>query len=280
MQRSEPQTSSAGAAAAPATVGPIVRWLDQLAPTATAASWDNVGLLVGDPAAPVRRVLTCLTVTRASVAEAVRREAQLIVSHHPVLFRAVKTLRADHPEAALVLQLARAGVAVASAHTAYDNAERGINEALGRLLGVGQLAPLRVNPKGPRGNGEGRVGTLAATMTLGAFAAAARRALGAGPMTVTGDLARPVTRVAIVCGAGDDFVADAHAAGADVLLTGEARYHQALAADERGLGLVAAGHHATERPGVEALAREIAAAFPGVEAWASVDETDPFQVLA
>jgi dinuclear metal center YbgI/SA1388 family protein len=262
-----------------ATVGSLVRWLDQVAPLATAAAWDNVGLLLGDPATPVTRVVTCLTVTQQSVREAIREEAQMIVSHHPVLFRATKALRADVPEAALVLQLARAGIAVASAHTAYDNAELGINQALAKLLNVMSIVPLRPNPKSQRA-GEGRVGTLATPTTLGAFATAVRQALGAGPMTVTGELTRRVARVAIVCGAGDDFVSDAHAAGADVLLTGEARYHQAISAVQLGIGLVAAGHHATERPGVTALAEQIAAAFPGVRAWASTDERDPFMVLS
>ena len=86
--------------------------------------------------------------------------------------------------------------------------------------------------------------------------------------------------MAIACGAGDDFLGDAEAAGADALLTGEARFHRALEAEARGLGLVVVGHHATERPGVEDLAVRLAEAFPKLEVWASRRERDPLALLA
>src|SRR5439155_23559597 len=107
------------------------------------AEWDNVGLLLGDRAAPVRRVLTCLTVTPESAAEAVESEAQLIVTHHPILFRAVKRLTTATAEGRMLLALIRAGVAVYSPHTAFDNTCGGINEMLARRLGLTEVAALR-----------------------------------------------------------------------------------------------------------------------------------------
>ena len=92
---------------------------------------------------------------------------------------------------------------------------------------------------------------------------------------MAGDPNRPVQRVAVACGAGDDFLKDAARAGADVLLTGEARFHRALEAEALGIGLLTAGHYATERPGVEELAEKIALAFPSVTVWPSRDERDP-----
>jgi putative NIF3 family GTP cyclohydrolase 1 type 2 len=89
---------------------------------------------------------------------------------------------------------------------------------------------------------------------------------------------RSVEILAIVCGAGDDFLGDAHAAGADALLTGEARFHRGLEAEALGIGLIVAGHHATERPGVEDLAVRIGQAFPALKVWPSRNEADPFQV--
>src|ERR1700741_3388736 len=123
------------------TVASIVDYLEQFAPPALAADWDNVGLLVGDRAAEVRRVLTCLTVTPESAAEAVETGAQLLISHHPVLFRAVKRLTTDTPEGRMLCALIRAGVAVYSPHTAFDNTRGGINESLARRLEVVELAP-------------------------------------------------------------------------------------------------------------------------------------------
>src|SRR5262249_16674652 len=109
------------------TVGAVVEFLEQFAPPELAAEWDNVGLLLGDRAAEVQRVLTCLTVTPEVVAEAVEEGAQLIVTHHPILFRPVKRLTAGNPEGRMLLALVRAGVAVFSPHTAFDNTAGGIN---------------------------------------------------------------------------------------------------------------------------------------------------------
>src|SRR5438309_11129800 len=103
------------------TVGSIVDVLGQMAPLSLAADWDNVGLLLGDRTAEVRRVMTCLTVTPESAAEAIEGGVQLIVTHHPVLFRAVKRLTADTTEGKLLAGLIRAGVAVYSAHPAFDD---------------------------------------------------------------------------------------------------------------------------------------------------------------
>lgn len=121
----------------------ILETLERLAPLNLAADWDNVGLLLGDRRMEVGRVMTCLTVTPETVAEAVAGEAQLIVTHHPILFRAVKRLTADNTEGRMLLSLARAGIAVYSAHTAYDDAPDGINEQLARGLGLATVEPLR-----------------------------------------------------------------------------------------------------------------------------------------
>ncbi len=105
-----------------------------------AESWDNVGLLWGDPATSVGRLMTCLTVTRVTAEEAVAEEAGLIVSHHPVLFRGVKHVRADLPATAPLWMLARAGIAVASPHTAFDSTAGGINDGLCHRLGLIDVA--------------------------------------------------------------------------------------------------------------------------------------------
>ncbi|HJZ59648.1 MAG TPA: Nif3-like dinuclear metal center hexameric protein, partial [Gemmataceae bacterium] len=131
------------------TVAEVAAALEKFAPSATAADWDNVGLLLGDPAAPVERVMTCLTVTPDVVDEAVAQRASLIVSHHPILFRGAKQLTATRGDGKVVLPLARAGVAVYSPHTAFDNCPGGINDILCHRLGVQNPAPLR-SREGPR----------------------------------------------------------------------------------------------------------------------------------
>src|ERR1700722_13026321 len=112
----------------------VIDHLEQIAPPRLAADWDNVGLLLGDRAAVVARLMTCLTITPESAGEAIARKADLIVSHHPILFKPVKRLTGDSSDGRVLLSLARAGVAVYSPHTAFDNAAAGINDLLARKL--------------------------------------------------------------------------------------------------------------------------------------------------
>jgi dinuclear metal center YbgI/SA1388 family protein len=130
------------------TVAAVIDHLERLAPPRLAADWDNVGLLLGERSAPVSRLMTCLTVTPESAAEAIDRQAGLVVSHHPILFKAARRLTADTPEGRMLLGLARAGVAVYSPHTAFDNAAGGINDLLAARLGLTGVGPLRAG-KGP-----------------------------------------------------------------------------------------------------------------------------------
>jgi dinuclear metal center YbgI/SA1388 family protein len=361
------------------TVGAVVHFLEQFAPPELAADWDNVGLLLGDRAAEVQRVMTCLTVTPDSAAEAVEFGAQLIVTHHPILFRAAKRLTADTPEGRTLLELARAGVAVYSPHTAFDNTRGGINEVLARRLGLSEMAPLRRRPgprqckvvvfvpdndlsrvmdalfaagagiigqysqcsfrldgtgtffgsdeanptvgekgrreevkewrleavcsegdvepvvaamrkahsyeepaydvyplrPGPSPLGEGRVGRLPRPTTLAELAQAVKVLLNAGPVQTVGDPGQAVQRVALACGAGGEFLADAVRARAEALLTGEARFHDYLSARAQGLALVLPGHYATERCGVEELAGRLQERWPELHVWASRREHDP-----
>ena len=362
------------------TVAEFAAYLERFAPCATAAEWDNVGLLLGDPAAPVSGLMTCLTVTPDVAAEAVRAGAQLIVSHHPVLFRGAKKLTATRSDGRAVLPLLRAGIAVYSPHTAFDNCTGGINDGLCKRLGLAGVVPLRprearrqcklvvfvpdadlqkvsdavfaagagvigqynecsfrlagmgtfygtdatnptVGQKGRReevnewrlevvvpehlvtkvvaamrqahsyeepafdiyplesvpAGGEGRFGELPQPTTLGALANLVKTSLGASAVQVVGELVRPVRTVALACGAAGEFLADAIRWKADVFLTGEVRFHDALAARGATVALVLPGHYATERPAVEDLAAKLTADFPGITAWASRNERDPLQ---
>jgi dinuclear metal center YbgI/SA1388 family protein len=125
------------------TVTDVCAFLEKFASPQLAAEWDNVGLLFGDGAAEIHRVVSCLTVTPAVVAEAVAERAELIVTHHPILFRGTKQLSTASAEGRLLWPLARAGIAVYSPHTAFDNAPGGINDSLARRLGLTQVVPLR-----------------------------------------------------------------------------------------------------------------------------------------
>ncbi|MGC8639238.1 MAG: Nif3-like dinuclear metal center hexameric protein, partial [Isosphaeraceae bacterium] len=125
------------------TVRELAGWLEGFAPSRLAESWDNVGLLWGDPDAEVERVMTCLTVSGTTADEAVDEQANVIVSHHPVLFRGVKQIRADLPTTAHLWTLARSGIAILSPHTSFDSTSGGINDGLCRRLGLTDVTFLR-----------------------------------------------------------------------------------------------------------------------------------------
>lgn len=370
-------------------IADIITFLERFAPPDLAEDWDNVGLLIGDRDRDTRQVLTCLTLTPDVAREAIDRQAGLIVTHHPVLFRAVKRLTADNSEGRMLLNLIAAGVAVYSPHTAYDSAADGINQQLAQTLGLTNIGPLRPLPAAakckivcfvprshlaeiqaavwaagagtigeyskcsfvvdgvgsfegssasnptvgraqnleetsearlevicpeslvpealrhlrsahpyeepacdvyplaaqPSQHGSGRLGELVSTpgtpvINLGDFIARVQAKLRIGEMQFTGDQKQPVSRVAVACGSGGEFLSAAISRKCDVLLTGEARFHTFLEARDAGIGLVLAGHFATERPALVHLAAVLSREFPGISAQASEIECDPVQWTA
>jgi dinuclear metal center YbgI/SA1388 family protein len=259
------------------TVADVARFLDEFAPPALAAEWDNVGLLVGRFDRPVGRVMTCLTITPASAAEAVAERADLVVSHHPLPFRALKRVTDETPEGRLLLDLIAAEIAVFSPHTAFDSAADGINQRLAAGLYLADSAPLV--PGADPAQGAGRVGTLARPLALETLAAKVKQLLKLEYLQAVGPLDQPVRRVAVACGSAGEFIAPAKASGCDCLVTGEVRFHACLEAESLGLGLVLAGHFASERFALDQLADLLAHTFPALEVWASRRETDPVRWL-
>jgi dinuclear metal center YbgI/SA1388 family protein len=256
------------------TIADVVHFLEEFAPASIAEEWDNVGLLVGDREGDASRVMTCLTVTEASAAEAIGQGARLIVTHHPLPFRPVGRIATDSRDGRLLWQLIRANVSVYSPHTAFDSAVSGINARLASELGLRDVGPLVPRMDGP---GAGRHGELSHPLALGQFLQQVKQKLGRAHLQYVGDAARATRRVGIACGSGGDFVAPAAKAGCDVLLTGEARFHACLEAESLGLALILAGHYATERFGIERLAEVLAERFPDMTVWASRDERDPIE---
>jgi len=263
----------------------IVDALQRLAPLSAAEPWDNVGLLVGDASRDVERVMTCLTLTSDVAAEAVREGAQLVVSHHPVLFRPVQQITRGTAEGGVLLDLIQAGIAVYSAHTAYDSACTGINQQLAELFELRDVVPLRPFPAPPADldtttalpPGSGRCGQLPRALPLTDVVQLVKQRLGVAHLQFVGEDRRPVERLGVACGSAAEYFRDAHRLGCQVLVTGEARFHDCLAAREIGMGLILAGHYATERPAMLLLAKQISDAFPDLSVQASAAESDPIR---
>jgi dinuclear metal center YbgI/SA1388 family protein len=234
------------------TVAEIVGIIAEVAPPATAAAWDNVGLQVGDAEAVVDTVLVTLDMTAAVVDEAIEVGAQLIVSHHPLIFDPLTSVLADDIAGGLVIRLLGAGVSLYAAHTNLDAAaEVGTAAALARLLDVRDTRPLLAED----GVGLGALGELADGLSLERFVALVHERLRPSRLTVVGECAGPIRTVALMPGSGGDAVRPAAAAGADVLVCGDLKHHDALDALALGLMVVDAGHYATELPVVGGIVR-------------------------
>jgi dinuclear metal center YbgI/SA1388 family protein len=259
------------------SVTDVAQFLEEFAPAALAEEWDNVGLLVGRHDQPVARVMTCLTITPASAAEAIAERADLVVSHHPLPFRPLKRLTGETSEGRLLLDLIAARIAVFSPHTAFDSAREGINHRLAQGLKLGEIAPLV--PGLEPGQGSGRAGTLDKAITLAELAKRVKQLLSIDNIQAVGALDEKIRRVAVACGSAGEFAAPAKATGCEALVTGEVRFHTCLEAESLGLGLVLAGHFASERFAVEQLADVLAQRFAALQVWASKREKDPVHWL-
>ncbi|MBA4016911.1 MAG: Nif3-like dinuclear metal center hexameric protein [Pirellula sp.] len=260
------------------TVADVGAFMEALAPKSLAADWDNVGLLIGDGARPAARIMTCLSLTRDVVEEAVTERADLVVVHHPLPFRPLKAVTTGSFDGGRVWRLASAGISVYSPHTGFDSAARGINQRLAELLNLSDIAPLTaIAAANDPQIGVGRRGVLRAGLTLDAFAKHAKAVLRATDVAVVGPADRQVRSVAICCGSGGDLLRQAVAVGADCFLTGEANFHTALEAEAAGIALVLVGHYASERFALEILADDLQQAFPKTKVWAACDEADPLR---
>lgn len=237
-----------------ATAGQLFELLKQIAPLELAEPWDNPGLLAGRADAEVHAVLCALDLTPAVIDEALKAGAELIVTHHPILFRGRKNLREDDAEGRMLCALIRGKLALIAMHTNYDNASPGVNDALAAQLGLTDVEVLE--------NGM-RLGVTEITR-FSAFAEFVQAKLG-GPARRYGDPERLIRRVAVLGGAGEDFAAQALAAGADCYVTGEMAYHKGLDAADNGLCVLEAGHAATERPGILALSAALQKAADDVQ---------------
>ena len=249
----------------------IYHYINEIAPFDTALSYDNCGILLGNPDREVTKCLICLDVTDAVLAEAVRTGAQLIVSHHPVIFHPVKRILAD----SLISRLLKENIAVLSAHTNLDMAERGVNRQL--ALRCGLIAEtLRKIPadSAQQADGFGLAGNLPQSMMPSDFAAFVKRALGIQRIKYT-DGKKEIRTVAVSCGAGGFLMDTVIQSGIDALVTAELKHHELLAAEAAGLTAVDAGHFETEQLIKEPLRQMLAERFGEIDFFCAGEEKNP-----
>ena len=228
------------------TVNELYQKLNERIPRALSCQWDNDGLMCcPDGRAEARRVLVTLDVTEAAVKRAIEGGYDVIVAHHPMIFKGLKAVNEENFIAAKTIDLIRNGVSVMSFHTRLDAVEGGVNDVLAELLGLRDVEPFGED-------GIGRIGTLPEAMDQKVFAKRVKDVLNA-PAVLLADAGRPTRRVAVLGGGGGDDVDAARAAGADTYVTGELKYHTLTDAPEEGMNLIQAGHFHTENPVCETL---------------------------
>lgn len=251
------------------TVGEIEQAVFEIAPRECAQEWDNVGLLVGRPDREVQKVLVALDITEGVVEEADRWGADLIVSHHPVIFHGQKTVTDRDVVGRRLLALVESGIAAVCMHTNLDCAEGGVNDVLAQALGIRE-------PERFTDDGVGRCGWLAGPVDLPEFVCLVSKTLGCSGVRYT-DAGRPVHRVAVGGGACGEFEDAAIAAGCDTFVTSDLSYHQFVDARSNGINLIDAGHFPTENLICAELIDYLAEQFPGLKIQKSASHREVIQ---
>jgi len=266
------------------SVQEFVDVLDTLWPRELAEDWDAVGLVLGRPSASVEKVMLVVDITLDTVNEAVAEGVDVIVSHHPLLFRPVNSLVEDEVKGHLVAALVRAGIAVFSAHTNADAVDRGTSESVGGALGLQGMTP--ITPSVTSDAGIGRVGTLPSPVRLYDLATQLGRLVPqtAGGVKVSGDPDQMVSRVALCTGAGDSLLDHPEVLASDVYITGDLRHHPASDVQQarqlgRGPCLIDVSHFASEWFFLDGVRHTLQQDLPDLDIRVSDIVTDPWDFV-
>ena len=249
----------------------VIAALEHLAPLRLQDEWDNSGLQVGFPESEIDQVLVCLDVTEAIVDEAIAAKCNLIVSHHPLIFKALRQVSDATYQQRCVVKALAAGISIYSAHTSLDNAPGGVNHRIAALLGLEKLRWL--SPRDGEDAGSGLVGELPASEPDAAFLARVQRTFGVECLQHSALDGRQVRRVAVCGGAGAFLLHDAVCAGADCFLSGEFHYHDYF--ENQGVLLAELGHYQSEQFTQDLLLEYLHKTCPGLTVRKTAINTNP-----
>lgn len=229
----------------------IYGYLNTIAPFEYQEEWDNSGLLIGDTEASVKKILVTLDVTDEVVDMAIQANADLIVSHHPLIFAPVKKINSQNFITSRVLKLANERINLISAHTNMD--ATGLDEVSRELLKIKKYKPIEENEKFPnQGVGIGTIGKFVdengneVDITLRDAVIRTKTGFMTDVVKVYGELDNIIKKVAVCTGSGKSMIENCIKNSCDLLITGDITYHDALDATARGLSIIDAGHYATE----------------------------------
>lgn len=270
-------------------VSDIVEIMEQIAPIALAEEWDNCGLQVGAFHWAVEKIWVALDPLPEVIESAVQHGVNLVITHHPLIFKGLKRIDADSFEGKVITTALRNNLAVYSAHTNLDSAADGLNDTLAGRIGLQNTIAL-VPSTFPTDSvdfsepvGLGRVGDITSTMPVKAWAQDLKQRLGLAHVKVAGNLDRMVQRVAVCSGSGSSLMDSFIDSDADVFVSGDLRYHDARAVEDSGRAFVDIGHFASEHMMVDALTQKLKDAIEKygweIQIESCSIESDPFEIM-
>lgn len=259
------------------TVKDIIDVLERLSPPDAACGWDNVGLMAGDSNAPVSKILVTLDVDEDAIDKAVECSADMIVSHHPLIFKGIKSVTSDSLTGKRLITLIRNNISCFAMHTNFDICGS-MGQAAADVLGLKGAVTLEVTRED--GNGLGKIADVTdeTVITVAQWAEKIKKSFDVPTVKVFGDLTKNVYRLAIYPGSGSDAVRPAIEDNADLLVTGDIGHHLGIDAAAQGLAVIDAGHYGIEHVFIKFIAdyiREKLPRMPVIEA----DIKNPFQVI-
>ena len=222
--------------------------LEETAPSHTAEDCDNPGLQVGTHAQEIRKVFFALDPTLRAVKEAAKEKAQLLLTHHPLIFQPLSRINREVYPGSVIFEAFKNNISIVAAHTNLDVTQGGINDMLAQLFHLKDVEVLQTL-EGVTGHevGLGRIGNVKESMSLSAMIELVQSVLGAKGIRVVGSKNLKIRRLALVGGSGGGMIPTASERGADLLITGDVGHHDALEAHARGLAVIDGGHFYTEK---------------------------------
>lgn len=252
-------------------VAEIYKYIDSFAPFSTQEKWDNSGLLTGSMNKKVSRVLVTLDITNDVADEAAEIGAELIIAHHPVIFKPLYSLSENEPSCRLI----KNGISSICVHTPYDVSEGGMSDILMNLVGFKKIEGiLEVTGQNEKPYGFGSLGVSSEEYTADKLAQRLKNVLGCTVVKYT-DGGAPISKAAFCTGSGGNLVEAAINAGADAYITSEVKHDQWLLAKQKGISVFDCGHFHTENIGMIRLCKMLAADFPNIEFVMSEVNKDP-----
>ena len=236
----------------------VIDYLNEIYPLSLQEHYDNSGFCIGDPENDLSGIVVALDLTQEVIDEAVSANANLIVTHHPLIFNPIRNITSDTLQGSLILNLITNHIALYSAHTSLDNHPSGVSFALAAKLGIRNTQILRPLPNFPD-SGAGMVGDVE-PVDFQSFVSFVKERLGLPFVKCSGRLAGSVSRVALCGGSGSFLIGDAIEAGADVLLTADIKYHDFQLADDR-ISIIDIGHFESEQWAQEIIYSDIIKKF-------------------